>query len=225
MVSWVDGCWSPQHPLDFCMVQESLKWILPMSCQDDDITSLVSIISSLLLIRLHMMAWKGRTDRPTWQPADCLCTTCPPHSQTLVVIRRFKHTFASLFSPKAWNSTLTTGDHLRGHTLNSHSVGRLFVFYAPVNEQFKNSNGNTQCLACSAQERLWTCLFLHFSFDNYGIWSNYRRMPLCDLMCSRASSGEWDIHQWFWKNSVRYGQYDTFLSTLSCIVCMNDAIW
>lgn len=80
---------------------------------EDDIISLVSIISSLLLlITLHIIAWKGRTDRPARQPADRLSTTWPLHSQTQVVTPGINHTLARLFSPRAWNSTFTSGDRL-----------------------------------------------------------------------------------------------------------------
>lgn len=64
---------------------------------DDDITSLGAISSSLQLIMLHIMAWNGRTDRPSEKPAVCLSTTCPLHSQTLEVTLVLKHTLASLF--------------------------------------------------------------------------------------------------------------------------------
>lgn len=64
---------------------------------DDDITSLGAISSSVQLIMLHIMAWNGRTDRPSEKPTVCLSTTCPLHSQTLEVTLVFKHTLVSLF--------------------------------------------------------------------------------------------------------------------------------
>lgn len=71
-------------------------------------------ISSLMVVHLHIPAWKGRTDGAAHQPDGCLSATCLLHSQTLAVAGSFKHAHQSVFTTEIKLPTTS-----EGHVTNS----------------------------------------------------------------------------------------------------------